>query len=190
MPALSKPGLKPIWLSMIEQNVISEPVFSVYLDPRFELHKTNPDGGEIIIGGIDDSKIEGGNRSSIVWSPLVPFAGTDVLLYWEFDVSVKVNGKTLRSQSGLPFPFTAMSDTGTSVISVPRVLWDAIGLGRDATDRIVSCSSIPSLTFVIEGVEFEISAEELGVRSGWFSLGCESLIQPLPRGLVRISVLT
>ena len=60
-------------------------------------------------------------------------------------------------------------------------------------DSIVSCSSIPSLTFIIEGVEFEIGANELGVRSGWLSLGCESLIQPLPRGLVglgRVTLLT
>ena len=114
----------------------------------------------------------------------MPFAGTKSLLYWEFQTFVKINGRTVRSASGLSFPFTAMSDTGTSVISVPRILWESIDMDQAGANGLVSCSSIPSLTFIIEGVEFEIDAKDLGVASGWFSLGCESLIQPLPQGLV------
>lgn len=84
--------------NMIAQKAIPEPVFSVYLG------KANGDVGELLIGGIDDSKYTG----DIFYHPL------SAETYWQYQMdSMTINGKAVTTT------LTAVSDTGTSLLAGP-----------------------------------------------------------------------
>ena len=182
MPALSKPGLEPIWKSILHQESLPENVFSFYLNPQFNFHVHTGYGGELTMGGVDARRIADGNLDSIVYTDVIPFADTNQILYWQFRVSLKVNGRLLVDPlTGEPQEFSGMSDTGTSAVSVPQVIWDQLGIDDAFASHL--CGTIPSLTFIIEGQEFPLPAADLRVPTNILGLHCNSLIEKLPAAL-------
>ncbi|UJR20088.1 hypothetical protein I4U23_023220 [Adineta vaga] len=148
-PSLTSGGEKPVFYNMWSQGLISEAIFSFYLNP--DTNATS--GGELIFGGVDSTKYTG----DITYIP-VALEG-----YWEFQMTKVSVGSTVISSSAY-----AIADTGTTLIIGPttqvKALHVAMGATYDSSTELytVSCtkrtlSSFPNVTFIISGTEFVLT---------------------------------
>ncbi|CAF1094261.1 unnamed protein product [Adineta steineri] len=148
-PNLTSGGEKPFFYNMWSQGLISEAIFSFYLNP--DVNATS--GSELIFGGIDSTKYTG----SITYIP-VALEG-----YWEFQMTQVTVGSTVISSSAY-----AIADTGTTLITGPAqqvtALNVALGGTYDSSSGMytVSCttrtlSSFPNVTFIIGGTAFVLT---------------------------------
>ena len=150
MPSSSVAGVKPIFNEMIDQKVITEPVFSVYL------HKDSNEtsGGEITFGGIDKTRYTGDLT-------YVPVSGER---YWQFTL----DGFTFDDEEACEEGCKAVADTGRSFIIGPtqyvEMLHMKIGAKKQFNGQyVVDCSkvpSLPSLHFIIGGKKFEMTGHD------------------------------
>ncbi|XP_020368736.1 gastricsin-like [Rhincodon typus] len=148
-PALSAGGATPVFDGMMQNNLVSSPVFSVYLGRE----PNSQHGGEVTFGGIDNSLYTG----EIVWVPVLQE------LYWLISMQgVLLNGEPTFCTQGCQ----AMVDTGTSLLTAPsqelEQLMQYIGAQQNQYGEfVVNCNAVgnlPSLTFVINGVDLTIPA--------------------------------
>ncbi|XP_029660185.1 cathepsin E-like, partial [Formica exsecta] len=106
-------------------------------------------GGELILGGIDNSHFEG----NLTYVPVIREG------YWQFALdSVKIAGNTLSPNS------QAIADTGTSLIAGPSDDIDVINqqIGTDSNGN-VDCSTInqlPTISFVLNGNPFNLTPHD------------------------------
>ena len=143
-------GVKPVFNEMIDQKVITEPVFSVYLQKG----GNETSGGEIAFGGIDVTKYTG----EITY---VPVSGER---YWQFTL----DGLTFDDEETCEDGCKAVADTGRSSIIGPvsyvELLQSAIGAKKQFNGQYaVNCStvsSLPSLNFIIGGRKFEMTGHD------------------------------
>ncbi|XP_069798243.1 gastricsin-like isoform X1 [Narcine bancroftii] len=171
-PALSGGGAMPVFDGMLKEHLVPEPLFSVYLGRN----PNSNDGGEVIFGGVDSSYYTG----QIYWAPVIQD------LYWNIGIEgVLLNGQSAFCDQGCQ----AIVDTGTSQITVPdtylRTLLEEIGAREDENgDFIVNCNNIanlPTLTFVINGVQFPIPPSVYILQSnGYCTAGFEPTYLPPP----------
>ncbi|XP_047332953.1 aspartic proteinase A1-like [Impatiens glandulifera] len=122
---ISSGRVVPIWYNMMNQGLVQNPVFSLWLNRNTE----EEEGGQVVFGGIDPKHHKGDHT-------YVPVTRKG---YWEFDMGdVSVNGKPI-GVSG----FSAMVDSGTSLLLGPTVvitmLNHAIGAEREDNPK---CKSI------------------------------------------------
>ncbi|KAM3617845.1 uncharacterized protein V6R79_011905 [Siganus canaliculatus] len=145
--SISSDSVTPVFFNMIDQNLVSEPYFSVYLSPNSE------EGSEVAFGGIDYSKFTG----SLTWIPL------SSATYWQIKMdSVKINGETVACSGGCQ----AIIDTGTSLIVGPTSdisnMNSWVGAStNDYGEGVVSCQNIgsmPEVTFNLDGHSFSVPA--------------------------------
>jgi cathepsin D len=148
-PSLTSGGEKPLFYNMWSEGLISEAIFSFYLDPD----TSAASGGELIFGGVDTTKYIG----SITYIP-VAIEG-----YWEFQMNSVTVGSTVVSSSAY-----AIADTGTTLIIGPttqvKALNVALGGTYDSSSGLytVNCltrslSSFPDVTFTIGGTSFTLT---------------------------------
>lgn len=151
-PSISVDRVTPVFNNMVQQGLVSPPVFSFYLN-------RNPSaqpGGELIFGGSDPAHY----ISPFTYVPLSRRG------YWQFkmdSVTVYVKGITV-CQNGCQ----AIADTGTSLIVGPKgdigTLNRAIGAIADQSGMmLVDCNKIyqlPKITFTIAGMEFTLNGED------------------------------
>eukprot|EP00918_Siedleckia_nematoides_P029008 GHVU01062316.1.p1 GENE.GHVU01062316.1~~GHVU01062316.1.p1 ORF type:complete len:318 (+),score=31.67 GHVU01062316.1:278-1231(+) len=140
--------IPPPFYSMVDQELVDEPVFS------FRLGSSESDGGEICFGGVDDSAYTG----SITYVPLRRKA------YWEVELEkITFGDEELElEQTG------AAIDTGTSLIALPTDLAEMINNQIGATKSwngqyTVDCATVPSLpdlTFHFGGKAFPIKGSD------------------------------
>ena len=143
-------GVKPIFNEMLDQKVITEPVFSIYL--QRDGNETN--GGEIAFGGIDNTKYIGN----------VTYAPVSLEGYWQFTL----DGFTFDDEELCEDGCEAIADTGKSSIIGPtgyvEMLQNAIGAKRQWNGQYtIDCNkvpSLPSINFVIGGRKFKLTANE------------------------------
>ena len=120
-------------------------------------------GGLLTIGGADESYYTG----EITWLPIVKPAA-----YWQFAVEgVSVGGKTVEMKNSI-----AIADTGTSLLyGAPEPVEQLVqAMGLTAADEnqggyMVECSKVkgmPSITFKMQGKDFEVDAEHLFLSIG------------------------
>ncbi|XP_067863957.1 gastricsin-like [Heptranchias perlo] len=146
-PGLSAGGATTVFDGMMQDRLVSQPLFSIYLgsDPNSQ------DGGEVTFGGIDSRLYTG----EITWVPVLQE------LYWLIPMQgVLLNGKPTFCTQGCQ----AMVDTGTSLLTAPSEelaeLLQYIGAYQNQYGEYsVNCNDVPnmpSLTFVINGADLTI----------------------------------
>ncbi|XP_054146821.1 embryonic pepsinogen-like [Melozone crissalis] len=145
-PNLAADGITPVFDNLVNQSLLQENLFSVYLSREAA-------GSVVIFGGIDESYFTG----PIHWIP-VSYQG-----YWQISMdSIIVGSQEVACAGGCQ----AIIDTGTSLVAGPpsgiRSIQSAAGakLGEYG-EHSVNCSSIPAMPdviFVIDGVQYPVSA--------------------------------
>uniref|UniRef100_A0A8C4VAW6 Peptidase A1 domain-containing protein n=1 Tax=Falco tinnunculus TaxID=100819 RepID=A0A8C4VAW6_FALTI len=144
-PNLAADEITPVFDNMVNERLLEENVFSVYLSRETT-------GSVVIFGGIDESYFTG----SINWIS-VSYQG-----YWQISMdSIIVNSQEVACGGGCQ----AIVDTGTSLVAGPPSgisnIQRAVGARQDTDGEYnVNCSSIaamPDVIFVIDGVQYPVS---------------------------------
>uniref|UniRef100_G1U0D6 Peptidase A1 domain-containing protein n=1 Tax=Oryctolagus cuniculus TaxID=9986 RepID=G1U0D6_RABIT len=154
-PSISSSDATPVFDNMWNEGLVSQDLFSVYLN------SDEQSGSLVMFGGIDSSYYTG----SLNWVP-VSYEG-----YWQITVdSITMDGETIACAYGCQ----AIVDTGTSLLAGPTSaisnIQSYIGASENYEgEMIVSCSSmysLPNIVFTINGVQYPVppSAYILEVR--------------------------
>ncbi|KAL1917766.1 uncharacterized protein VTP21DRAFT_3600 [Calcarisporiella thermophila] len=169
----------PPFYKMLEQKLLDEPIFSVWLNGGAEGEDSN--GGELVFGGTDPAHYSG----DIHWAP-VRRKG-----YWE----VELEGVRFGDEKIDLEPTGAAIDTGSSLLAMPSVLAgllnSAIGAKRTWSGQYtIDCervSSLPELCLTFNGKEFCLRGEDyiLQVQKQCIS-GFTGLDIPPPMGPIFI----
>lgn len=133
-----------VFENMIKQNVIDQPIFSFYLGDN------GP--GELTFGGYDPSKFEGELTYVKLLEPT----------YWKIAMDA-VSAGDYHKEAGEE-PITAIVDSGTSLITGPKVEIAKLAKGFGATanfmgEYTVDCNNLdnlPDVTFTIAGKDYHI----------------------------------
>lgn len=113
----------PLPFNLVAQNLISQPVFSIYLDSQFRYGYS----GEITFGGVDQSKFSSG--SSLSYVPVMSYTlqrgGQEIYLYWT------VGGQSIRTSTGANIDYGGqvqefILDTGSTLSYLPFPVVDQI----------------------------------------------------------------
>ncbi|TFK03780.1 O-acetyl-ADP-ribose deacetylase MACROD2 [Platysternon megacephalum] len=148
-PAIAAGGATTVMQGLMQENLISAPLFSFYLSGQESIQ----DGGELLFGGIDSNLYSG----QIVWTPVTQDA------YWQIGIEgFSVDG---QSSGWCSSGCQGIVDTGTSLLTAPQSIFsqlmEDIGAQENSEgEYMVSCSSIdsmPSISFTINGTSFPLS---------------------------------
>ncbi|CAF1066840.1 unnamed protein product [Didymodactylos carnosus] len=167
--SIASGGQQPLFYNMYAQNLIPQAIFSVYLDSN---------GGELILGGLDDTKYIG----SMTYVSVQPKG------YWEFAMTSISVGSTKICSSGC----YVIADTGTTLIVGPKTQVNSLhsligGVTYDSQYGLyqVSCknralSSFPNVTFTVNGVAFSLMPLQYLIiyRISSTTYNCYSVFQP------------
>lgn len=145
----SVPGVRTPVDNLISQNLISSPVFGVFLGKQ-----SNGGGGEYVFGGYDQNKFSG---------TLTPVPVDNSQGFWGITVdSLAVAGSDIGSS------FSAIIDTGTTLLLLTNSVASSLASQLSATDNgdgtySISCdaSALSDLTFSIGGGSFIIPAADI-----------------------------
>ncbi|KAJ3130181.1 Vacuolar protease A [Nowakowskiella sp. JEL0407] len=160
---ISVGGIPPPVYQMIKQNLISEPVFSVYLG------KTEQSGGLITFGGVSPEHF----TLPIHWIPVTQKA------YWEVDMQfVTLN----KSDIGITTR-RAIIDTGSSLLVLPTSEATKInnqiggkkGFNGQYTVDCATVSKLPELDIRLGGKKFTLRGEEYILKVSGFG-GSETCV--------------
>ncbi|XP_070604987.1 pepsin B-like [Erythrolamprus reginae] len=158
---------------MMNQNQISEPIFSFY----FSRQPTVQYGGELILGGIDPQMYTG----EITWASMTDQG------YWQigieqFAIGSKATGWCSEGCQGIV-------DTGTFLLTIPQqYLSDFVQAVNPANDGsyAVDCNNIqnmPTITFSINGSQLPLPPSAyVSNKNGQCSLAIESTYVPSSTG--------
>uniref|UniRef100_A0A8C8VHV8 pepsin A n=1 Tax=Pelusios castaneus TaxID=367368 RepID=A0A8C8VHV8_9SAUR len=159
-PSISSSGATPVFDNMMNEDLVSQDLFSIYLSF----------GSFVMFGGIDSSYYFG----SLSWIPL------SVETYWQITMdSITINSQTVACSDGCQ----AIIDTGTSLVAGPSTGLSNIQSYIGSRNGMISCSSLSSLTdvvFNINGMEFPLPASSYILKeSGSCIPGFEGSFQSL-----------
>jgi hypothetical protein len=170
---LSAGGMPPVFDVMLKEGIISEPVFSVYLD-----HENTEDSFVLFGGNAIDYYT--GNLSYVdiqQWEKKWPYN------FWLIDFEkISIGSTAVRECGGIHGSCRAIVDTGTTVIAGPD--WQVKDLIKKIGTVAPDCSNIdtlPIITWTINGVNFPLSPkvyvikEEMDDGSFACELGIESM---------------
>ncbi|XP_058678699.1 cathepsin D-like [Ammospiza caudacuta] len=172
-PAASAGPARPVFDNMMEQGLFRNNVFSFHLRSG----ASEGDGGELLLGGIDEGRFEG---------PLhyIPVSRKS---YWQVHMdrlSVGAPGAAgCRDPPLCGGGCEAIVDTGTSLVTGPSgdvaALHRALGGSRTMGGQyVLDCDKVPSMpnvTFVLGGKEFTLSPQHYVLQvSQWGSPTCVS----------------
>ncbi|XP_072756990.1 uncharacterized protein [Anoplolepis gracilipes] len=144
---ISIAGVTPVFYNIIKQGLVSQPVYSFYLNRN----SSAKIGGELILGGTDSAYYNG----EIYYVP-VTHKG-----YWQFAMDrVKLGNKDILC----PYGCQAIADTGTSLITGPLLDIAIINtyIGTNST-RYLDCDRIdelPTIGFVLNGRTFNLTPQD------------------------------
>ncbi|XP_017687579.1 PREDICTED: gastricsin-like isoform X2 [Lepidothrix coronata] len=173
-PGVAISGFNTLMQNMLQQNQLSEPIFSFY----FSRNPTYSYGGEVILGGVDPQLYSG----EVLWAPVVQE------LYWkisieEFSIGYSVTSWCSQGCHGIV-------DTGTFLLTIPGQFMAALlqALGAEESDYgfLVDCSSVPNmptLYFAISGAWLSLPPTVYVLENdGICTVGVESTYVPSASG--------
>lgn len=170
---ISVGGIRPPFYNMIDQGLITEKIFSVWLNSA----EKGGQGGELVFGGISSNRYVG----DITYTPVTRKG------YWEVNVeSLKVGDALLNIST-----HRAAIDTGTSLIAGPVKDVDDIAQRVGAQKEFsgmytISCDAVPNLpdiTLYFAGKPFTMRPQEYVLSAqGLCVLGFIGLDIPAPAG--------
>ncbi|XP_067166610.1 pepsin B-like [Apteryx mantelli] len=146
-PSVAISGYNTLMQNMLQQNQLSEPIFSFY----YSRNPTYNYGGEVILGGVDTQLYSG----EVLWAPVVQEA------YWkigieEFSIGQSTTGWCSQGCHGIV-------DTGTFHLTVPAqympAFLQALGAQESNYGFVVDCNNIqnmPTLYFAISGAQLPL----------------------------------
>ncbi|CAL8277386.1 unnamed protein product [Boreogadus saida] len=158
--SIASDNVVPVFDMMVQQNLVSQPLFSVYLSSKSQ------EGSVVVFGGIEASYYTG----QITWIPLTSAT------YWQIKMdSVTINGNPVACNGGCQ----AIIDTGTSLIVGPSSdisnmnSWVGASTDQygDATVNCQNIGSMPEVVFTLSGHSFTIPASAYVSQS---SYGCNT----------------
>ncbi|MEE6511470.1 hypothetical protein FKM82_018023 [Ascaphus truei] len=168
-PGLSVGGATTVMQGMLQQNLLTQPIFSVYLGSQ---------SGEVIFGGVDTNLYTG----QINWAPL------SQELYWQVGLQeFSINGQaTGWCSQGCQ----AIVDTGTTQLNIPEPymgqLLPYLGIQQTNGAYPVNCNNLqnmPTLSFTINGVSFPLPPSAYIVQeNGYCSANFLSISLPAQNG--------
>nr|ABX89618.1 pepsinogen [Sparus aurata] len=156
--SIASDNVVPVFYNMVQQGLVSQPMFSVYLSGNSE------QGSEVVFGGTDSNHYTG----QITWIPL------SSATYYQISMdSVTINGQTVACSGGCQ----AIIDTGTSLIVGPTSdinnmnSWVGASTNEygEATVNCQNIQSMPDVTFTLNGHAFTVPASAYVSQS---SYGC------------------
>lgn len=164
---ISVDGIPPVFQTMVQQNIISEPVFSFKLGTKNEME------GELLLGGIDNTAYEG----DLAWEPLT------TLGYWQVTAKkFATGGQELATSQQV------IIDSGTSLIAGPPDVTDkfaqAIGALSIMGKYIVDCKAKFSMEITIGNGNYALTNDDMliPITGGYCLLAVMGIDVPPPRG--------
>ncbi|XP_030384273.1 LOW QUALITY PROTEIN: lysosomal aspartic protease-like [Scaptodrosophila lebanonensis] len=142
---LAEDDVVPPFYNIVSQKLVDQSVFSFYMTRA----GSATDGGELILGGIDDTLYTG----EITYTPVTTQG------YWQFEMNyAEVNGNQVSTST------QAIADTGTSLIVVTADAYETLNAAIGAVEEddgnyYVDCSSVdslPTITINIAGRDFPL----------------------------------
>uniref|UniRef100_A0A674JLE6 pepsin A n=1 Tax=Terrapene triunguis TaxID=2587831 RepID=A0A674JLE6_9SAUR len=159
-PSIASSGATPVFDNMMNEGLVSQDLFSVYLS------SDNKRGSFVMFGGIDSSYYSG----SLNWIPL------SAETYWQISMdSITMNGHLISCANGCQ----AIIDTGTSVLVPPPP-----SHLQNPTLRCCSAKhTLPDIIFTINGIKFPLPATAyICQNSGSCSPSFEGIDVPISSG--------
>jgi len=174
-PTISVDGVTPFFQKLVDEKIITNPVFAFYLG------STDGPTGELTLGGTDPSHYTG----QLTWVPL------NATTYWQLGLnSITVSGKSITTASKV------IIDSGTSLLAGPTTEVKAFMnlIGAKATwinpsEYTIDCSkvsSLPSLivniggnSFTLTGTDYVINQEDVMCLVGIIGLDVPAPTGPL-----------
>ncbi|XP_061869652.1 pepsin B-like [Colius striatus] len=173
-PSLAVGGTATALQGMLQQNQLSEPIFSFY----FSRHPTYSYGGELILGGVDTQLFSG----QITWAPVTQE------LYWQVAINEFAIGQSVTGWCSQGCQ--AIVDTGTFLLTMPQQYMDeflqVLGAQQTSYGYAVDCDQVqnlPTITFVINGAELPLGPSAYIINSnGYCTVGVEATYLPSQNG--------
>ncbi|XP_029666807.1 lysosomal aspartic protease-like isoform X2 [Formica exsecta] len=151
-------GVTPVFYNMLQQKLVSQPVFSFYLSRNSSAKA----GGELILGGFDRAYYSG----SLTYIPV----SCKRKGYWQITMQrIRILRTTNKpGQSVCAHGCEALVSTGTSLIIGPTseidIINSHIGAKLDSNgDPIVNCNNIhklPVIRFISHGNRFSLTGKD------------------------------
>ncbi|XP_038675281.1 pepsin A-like [Scyliorhinus canicula] len=157
-PSLASGRATTVFHNMVAQNLLDQPLFSVYLTRGY-----GESGSEILFGGIDSSHYTG----QIRWVPVTRE------VYWQVNIDrITINGQIVACDGGCP----AIVDTGTSFLTGTNSAIDTIqeyigASGSQNSAASIDCSklgSMPDVVFTINGMDFPLSPQVYTLQESFY----------------------
>jgi len=160
--ALAVDGIVPPIQAMIDQHLLPNPYFTVWMT---ETHKDNTTGGEITVGDLDTTHC----NAHVDWVPLSSATYYQVTLEGVRVGASQLTGEELvLSTSSEGKGQEAISDTGTSLIAGPaqqiKEIAEKLGGKLDPQQGVyvVPCETakqLPPVIFTLDGKDYPVSAK-------------------------------
>jgi len=142
-------------MQAVDEGLMDQPIFTTFMkkcDGECE------DGGALTLGGFDDKNCQ----EPIHWAPVV--TGTSM---WRF----KISGVSVNSFTNQAIDYFAITDSGTSYIQIPTVLFKQIvaELKAELKDGfyLMPCNSKFRMEFTINGKTFPVTEKEVLLNQGF-----------------------
>eukprot|EP00742_Colponemidia_sp_Colp-10_P006899 GILJ01007398.1.p1 GENE.GILJ01007398.1~~GILJ01007398.1.p1 ORF type:complete len:414 (+),score=40.01 GILJ01007398.1:33-1274(+) len=145
-------------VSLVEQNLLPQPVFSIFLTDQGQA------GSQLILGGIDMRFA----TEPLSWAPVIKSRS-----FWEVQIDkLLVGGMETSYVTGK----TAIIDTGTSLVLAPPGVYSSLFSTYvpmcDGTTGLCDCSQpLPNITFLVNGSALILMPQD------YVDGGCKLLIQ-------------
>eukprot|EP01116_Phalansterium_solitarium_P006078 TRINITY_DN18391_c0_g1_i1.p1 TRINITY_DN18391_c0_g1~~TRINITY_DN18391_c0_g1_i1.p1 ORF type:complete len:482 (+),score=209.72 TRINITY_DN18391_c0_g1_i1:26-1447(+) len=169
--SISVDGVPPVWYGLLAQNLVSDPVFGVWLNRN----QNDTNGGELTLGGTDPAHYTGTIQ-------YVPLSDQD---YWRFLMDdIKVNGQSAGFCSSAPCK--AIADTGTSLLAGPTAdvtkinqMINATGVLSEECEQFVQQNEQQIINGIVAGLNGTTICTQIGLCPGGECGVCVMVINTL-----------